>query len=522
MIANISRRCTRNCYNCPVCTSVLSISSLEKPTEGLAPPEGDATKQLGGPYFLSCPYCQWSSLDIGIEFEKHFHLTSQLQKIFKKGTARRMSLVTSQTSPTSPNSDDDSENQGPRRSSVVSGDERSPIQPTAPVQVDNDSLFTNLTNFYRSQLAELSDTNPYGVAADYGGYNSPSSITRLMNLYSTGGRSKKDKPRPARDAVDSAEGLRTFDARADLERINRLKTSAWEDTVSVEQRALQCREHIHFVDELRPLATPLRTKKSKRCRICKQILTRPEQKVSSTRYKIKLLALSSIPQVTLRAMNTQPASGATFPMQSTGSGAAGQDLLKPLTPTHFLLTISNPLFDPIRVTLATPSTTPGRVRTKVTILCPQFDVGANTDVWDAELASATDRSSKRASQMFGAGGGLDGSAGSGVQAEAGKVWAKGRNWTSVVVEVVPGALPGSLGQVTLGPAGLEKEEEPELAEDEDVLEIPIFVRLEYETEAGGEEGPGQARRGEESGKEKRGRGVLGSAGRWADFCVVRE
>jgi dynactin-4 len=69
------------------------------------------------------------------------------------------------------------------------------------------------------------------------------------------------------------------------------------------------------------------------------------------------------------------------------------------------------------------------------------------------------------------------------QAEAGKIWGKGRNWTSVIVEIVPGMLP-SLGDIE---------------EDEDLLEIPVFVRIEYETDAGGEE---KAVAGS-GGKEKR-------------------
>jgi dynactin 4 len=132
---------------------------------------------------------------------------------------------------------------------------------------------------------------------------------------------------------------------------------------------------------------------------------------------------------------------------------------------QFLLTATNPLYDKIRVTLATPAITPGRVGSRVTILCPQFDVGANSDVWDEALES----SSKRKSLMPGASvtGGRDEVEGHGRQAEAGKVWGSGRNWTSVIVEIVPGLLP----------------EADNLEEDEDVLEIAVFVRLEYETDA---------------------------------------
>src|SRR3954468_3035264 len=95
-------------------------------------------------------------------------------------------------------------------------------------------------------------------------------------------------------------------------------------------------------------------------------------------------------------------------------------------PIHFLLHVSNPLFDPIHVTLATPATTPGRIQSRVTILCPQFQVGANTDVWDDALTSVSPV--KRDAQI-----------------EAGKIWDRGRNWTSVAIEVVPGFLKPVVG-----------------------------------------------------------------------------
>jgi dynactin-4 len=70
-------------------------------------------------------------------------------------------------------------------------------------------------------------------------------------------------------------------------------------------------------------------------------------------------------------------------------------------------------------------------------------------------------------------------------AEAGKVWEKGRNWTTVVVEVV----------------GADVTESEETAEDGDVLEIPVFVRMDWEAEVEREEGAGGGK-GEER-KEKR-------------------
>jgi len=123
-------------------------------------------------------------------------------------------------------------------------------------------------------------------------------------------------------------------------------------------------------------------------------------------------------------------------------------------------------------------------------------VGANSDVWDEALASGggaskrggggSEGSNGEAAAAAAAGGGGGGTGK--LVAEAGKIWAKGRNWTSVVVEVVPGMLPP----------------EEEMVEDEDVLEMAVFVRIEYETEVAGEEkGTAQQGGGGVGGKEKR-------------------
>jgi len=130
--------------------------------------------------------------------------------------------------------------------------------------------------------------------------------------------------------------------------------------------------------------------------------------------------------------------------------------------TYFILTLRNPLFDPVEISLATPRTTPGRVESRITLLCPQFDVGANAETWDDAL------------QLAGKGG-KAGAAQQGQQAEAGKVWEKGRNWTSVVMEVVPGALRSA---ASARPGSSEMP----ITEDDVALQVPIFVRMQYVTD----------------------------------------
>ena len=136
------------------------------------------------------------------------------------------------------------------------------------------------------------------------------------------------------------------------------------------------------------------------------------------------------------------------------------------------------------MTLATPNRTPGRRGHKVTILCPQFDIGANADKWDEALssASAIQQRTGRSTQRFGDPR-FEYVGQEGKVAEAGKVWEKGRNWASVVLEV-------GIVDVDAGDDGEEWG-----SEDEDVLELPVFVRVEWEAEV--------EERGKEGGKEKR-------------------
>ena len=64
------------------------------------------------------------------------------------------------------------------------------------------------------------------------------------------------------------------------------------------------------------------------------------------------------------------------------------------------------------------------------------------------------------------------------------MWEKGRNWVTVVLEVICACV----------------DRETQVEEDDDMLEIPIFVRLEYEADIEKDDGGGG---GEKGGREKR-------------------
>lgn len=320
---------------------------------------------------------------------------------------------------------------------------------------DPDAAFASIRSFYSSQLSASNPADP--LLTPSGGYNysSPSSLARIMSLYTGRSFSKKDTGKSGlmRESADVLEGLRIVDPASDDEALEKLRTQGWRAKTNLAQQAEQ-RHRFTFVDDLHPTSPLLRTKRSKRCRACRHLLVRPEQKVQSTRFRIKLVALNYIPTISLKPLQPSP---------STDLPLIDLKAVPSLKPSQFLLTLKNPLFDAVKVTLATSVQTPGRYSHKVTVLCPQFDIGSNVDKWDEALG---DGKSRRSSKLFSISKVEYAGGEAGRVAEAGKVWEKGRNWTTVVVEVICAAIA----------------ESEELEEDEDVLEIPIFLRMEWEAD----------------------------------------
>lgn len=238
--------------------------------------------------------------------------------------------------------------------------------------LDPERQFSNLKTFYRSQLAESAPVGPLGFSNDFS-FGSPGTLSRIMGLY-TGGpiidEISNSKISVMREAHEVAEGLQVFDYTQTDEKnvINRLRSEGWQSTTSCAQRRDITNANKRFLSDLKPTAYLLRTKRSKRCRTCRQILSKPDAKVQSTRFRIRMIASGYVPSFSIKPL---------FP--------SSQPTLLPMKPSQFLLICKNPLFEKIEVTLAAPSETPGKNCSKTTILCPQFEVGANTDVWDAAL-----------------------------------------------------------------------------------------------------------------------------------------
>ncbi|KAJ5692788.1 hypothetical protein N7462_002211 [Penicillium macrosclerotiorum] len=474
VVRSDGNRCGRNCFNCPICTAPLAVSTIENVT-------GNGNQQ--GPWVLSCGYCLWTTLDIGIKFDKPTNIRSQLQKMTDSTTVPTFDARSRQGSRAfgdlkSPLSNLASIDEPPiikddDASQSVSKEEDSTSSP----HLGAEARFAALKSFYRTQLSETSTSPSDPLGSDFG-FSSPGALNRLMSLYASssrlsglygGNKKSKSKPPVMREALTASEGLRIAPEGKDSAIIERLASSdcGWDGVASIAQRSEQLPD-VRFVDEVLPLPVLLRTKRAKRCKSCKHILVKPETKPQSTRFRIRLIALSYIPLPTLRPLASSSS------MVSNPTPSPDLDALTPLRPIHVLLTLKNHMFDPVRITLATPSVTPGRVASKVTVLSPQFEIGANSDVWDEALQGATAPiGDLRAPGLRGE-----------KVPEAGKVWDKGRNWTTVVLEVVPGTLPGS--EAESGPAtgdGDGDDVAVAVQKDEDVLEIPVFVHMEWDAEA---------------------------------------
>ncbi|CAM1505147.1 Fc.00g107840.m01.CDS01 [Cosmosporella sp. VM-42] len=434
-------RCTRSCYQCPICISPLQSVALHTSADAnLLGAESPANP--AGRYALFCGYCNWTSTEIGIEFDRPSGIHSQLAKI-KNGGEHKLT---------------------PK--DIKERRKENPDQPPLPdEQVDTDLQFANLKSFYQTQLADA-NASLSGMPSlhDNIGFSSPAALSRIMSLYTGHGHPGRNQRGPSdvmREALTTEEGLKLAELDESTA-IKRLHQGGWDETASQEQNRFQP-EVAHFHNELRPTPYLLRTKRSKRCSVCRHIISKPENKVTSTRFKIKLVAKLYIPTITIRPLNpTAP------PVPTTSRPHFQQEPpLKPLRPIQYILTFKNPLFDNIKVTLATPNTTPGRFQSKVTVLCPQFEVDANTDMWDDALKEDGRDRRRKGEESSG-------------QAEAGKIWERGRNWVSIVLEVVPASLrPENL--VINAKEGDMVDKGP-LREDEDVLEIPMFVHMEWETD----------------------------------------
>ena len=229
----------RNCFQCPICFS------------GLNPCPNEETQ--AAPYTLNCTYCQWSSAEIGVEFEKSTGISGIPWSWFVLKTGQLSKLVA----------------------------------PYSEAQIEFEALRDHYANLFDagrpSEDAMASFSSRYSaLLAGKGSFKARQSTRSLYSRMRPPSRDTDDKPLEY-EPVKPLE-----DERAVITRLEML--THLEDTTTMRQRAKQPGKP-RWEKDLWPINMQLRAKRSKRCRACRHILVKPENKPTSTRFRIKMLAL---------------------------------------------------------------------------------------------------------------------------------------------------------------------------------------------------------------------------------------
>ncbi|CCJ28787.1 unnamed protein product [Pneumocystis jirovecii] len=354
-------RCLRNCFQCPICFSSLSIIELQE----------NINKEQLNPnlhsYVMECPYCQWTSAEINMIFEKPTGLNTQLKNLSIESSRKKL-------------------------------------------------FYNKLKAYYEEMHGTLKlHTN------DHPG------ISKLTNIY---GKISKKK------AFENKKKSNVFnfnnnhqDLQDDQEIIKKMSEIRNLDEIATVKQRLYQLNHVIFKNDLKPIPYLLRTKRLKRCRSCKNILINPESKPISTKFHVKLIAINFLPTISLKCF--------PGPISNCSLGK-----LSPNVTNLFLLTVTNPFYEKIKVFLATPQQTSGKYNHNVTILCPEFEVSGNKNTLDNN--STIKSTTKDPTKM----------------PLSGTLWEREKNSTTVVLEIIPSEILSN-----------------DLNFNDDIVEISIFVKI---------------------------------------------
>lgn len=257
-------RCVRNCFRCPDCDTGLTvvgattaISSDDSPTNSSSSSRSNSRQQEARDgYMLKCPHCQWTSQTSGLTFPKTISLVSHVQA--------------------------------------------SPMRTQGSI----DKRFQAMREFYFERSLEegvtMAASSRQSMAdrskgtAD--GNNSSSSTGKSSSTFAEilerriRDKSRKDPGSEIfSDIIEVDEGLDQGNAL--LQATSSILLEHGSTTTNDIQRDVMDR------DQSFPLPQPLRSKRTKRCKACHHILIKPENKPSTTKFKIKLMALYVVKQI---------------------------------------------------------------------------------------------------------------------------------------------------------------------------------------------------------------------------------
>ncbi|KAG4300783.1 hypothetical protein PCANB_002869 [Pneumocystis canis] len=321
-------------------------------------------------YILECSYCHWTSVEVNMIFEKPTGLNTQLKNYSPESSRKK-------------------------------------------------SFYDKLKAHYQEMYGALKLHT-----------NDRSKISNLMDIYERISKKRIFQSKKKINILNFNEDSRNL--QDDQEIIKKMaKMKNLNEIATIKQRSNQL-HHVIFKNDLKPIPYLLRTKRSKHCRLCKSTLISPENKPTSAKFRIKLVAINFLPSISLKCF--------PGPLSNCSPGK-----LSPNVTNIFLLTVTNPLYEKIKVFLATPQQTSGKYNHSVTILCPEFEVGANKDTFDD--ISTTKFIEKDTTKM----------------PLSGTLWDCGKNWTTVVLEIIPSEVFSD-----------------SINFNDNLIEISIFVKVIYD------------------------------------------
>ncbi|KAF9344552.1 hypothetical protein BGX34_005552, partial [Mortierella sp. NVP85] len=235
-------KCSRNCFECPICQNTLSVVS-EDPDAGQTGAAAAATAT--GQFYLNCNMCQWNSQSINMVFEKPTGLAAQFQK----------------------------------------------TEESSPDVMEFGRLKDHLEKYFRNNNSKNNMNNMPSILSIQSSVTQPYRYVPPPN----------HRPRPTDDIQHYVPAVQVMEDTENLDKL--MSVVSLTQTTTMKQRLASLHKQSYTLERLQPKRMHLRIKKSRRCRTCRHNLVNPEQKAQSIRFKIKLMAMTQIPQITINKIH---------------------------------------------------------------------------------------------------------------------------------------------------------------------------------------------------------------------------
>ncbi|KAF9431293.1 hypothetical protein BGZ76_000474 [Entomortierella beljakovae] len=318
-------RCTQDeivCYYCPNCLFDVPTASVKvekhkcsrncfecplcQNTLSVVSEDPDAGQFVSassafGQYHLVCHVCQWNSQTINMTFEKPTGLATQLQK----------------------------------------------AEESSPDVMEFGRLKEHLEKHFR--VNSVKPGIPSSILSSI-----QSGSIQSLRYHGTGHR-----PRGTDDMAHYVPAVQVMEDTENLDKL--MSIVSLTQTTTMKQRLGFLQKQPYVPERLQPKRIHLRIKKSRRCRTCRHILVNPEQKAQSIRFKINLVALNQIPNITIASI--QPM------IVQTNSRA--------------ILRFSNPRHEEVHVTVKYGEG--AQPNHSVVVRSPSFSISPFNEVWEYEV-----------------------------------------------------------------------------------------------------------------------------------------